>query len=420
MRLAFITPHYGAEIVEGAEHACRLLAEQVAQRHDVEVLTSTVRHASGRYGRTEGSDRVRGVLVRRFAAAGPFDRRAFEQFSARLSANAHSRADEIEWTRRLGPWTAGLFDFLRRYHRNYDALVFFSHHHATTVQGLTVAPERSILFPWLQLTPSLRFGLARETLATVPAIGYFSATERHLLRARMRGALPYEEMVGIGVNAPPEQRYPRLEEGEADAEGDETRPEGDENALRPHLGGRGVPFRRRHRLDGRFVLYGGRVDSDNGSEELIEYFDSFASSDGDTALVLMGVKLMKLPAEPYLRLAGVLPARERMAAFEAADVTAAPNPNDLLAEAVLESFAVGTAVLASARNLAAVEHCRRAGAGLYYGNREEFVEALRMLTTNERLRETLGRNGRTYVAQHFRWDAVIERFERLLSRVKSR
>ena len=41
-----------------------------------------------------------------------------------------------------------------------------------------------------------------------------------------------------------------------------------------------------------------------------------------------------------------------------------------------------------------------------------------MLTTNTRLREQLGENGRQYVRQHYRWDAVLGRFERLVSKVK--
>jgi glycosyltransferase involved in cell wall biosynthesis len=107
-----------------------------------------------------------------------------------------------------------------------------------------------------------------------------------------------------------------------------------------------------------------------------------------------------------------------MIAYEAADVTIAPNPADLLGLSVLESLAVGTPVLASARNEAAVEHCRRADAGLYYANRAEFVEALRMLMTNSRLRERLGENGRQYIRQNHRWDAVLGRFERLVMRVR--
>jgi len=101
-------------------------------------------------------------------------------------------------------------------------------------------------------------------------------------------------------------------------------------------------------------------------------------------------------------------------------VTIAPTVDDLLAQPLLESMAVGTPVLACASNSAAVEHCRRANAGLYYSNREEFVESLRLLTTNTRLRNRLGENGRAYVKQHFRWEAVLGRFDRLVSKARSK
>jgi glycosyltransferase involved in cell wall biosynthesis len=77
-------------------------------------------------------------------------------------------------------------------------------------------------------------------------------------------------------------------------------------------------------------------------------------------------------------------------------------------------------VLASARNAAAVEHCRRAGAGLYYANKDEFVETLRLLTSRTKLREQLGEAGRQYVRQYYRWDAVLGRFERLVTVVRAR
>jgi glycosyltransferase involved in cell wall biosynthesis len=108
-----------------------------------------------------------------------------------------------------------------------------------------------------------------------------------------------------------------------------------------------------------------------------------------------------------------------MFAYEAADVTIAPASDDLLSQSLLESLAVGTPVLASARNAAAVEHCRRAGAGLFYANGDEFVEALRMLMANARLRDRLGESGRQYARQHLRWEVVLGRFDRLVARVKN-
>jgi glycosyltransferase involved in cell wall biosynthesis len=423
VRFAFVASRYGADIGSGPEHACRLLAEQVSARHDVEVLTTCARDArTWKNEYSEGVDRVRGALVRRFAVGQTRDPRSFKQLSDLLYSSPGVRADELEWVRRGGPWSPGLIDHLKRQHRTYDALVFFALCSPLTVHGLPLAAERSVLFPYLQLDPALRFGVFAELLSTVRAIGFVSAAEQRLMRSYLRITPQNEEVVGIGIDPSPEQSYPRHQQNPADTVASED-DEGDDVAVpeeTSYLTGRGVPFRRRHRLYGQFALYAGRVEPDNGSEEMLEYFDTYAGSDGDTALVLMGVKMMKVPEDPYIRLAGVLPERERMIAYEAADVTIAPGSTDLLAQSLLESLAVGTPVLASARNESAVDHCRRANAGLYYANREEFAAALRLLMTNKRLRDRLGENGRNYIRQHFRWDGVLGRFDRLVARVRAR
>ena len=422
MKFAFVTPRYGSEIGGGAEHACRLLAEKVSERHDVEVLTTCARDSGAwKNEYQEGSDRVRGALVRRFAVSQTEHAAPLSEITTRLVDSPHTRAEELEWVRQTGPWSPGLIDHLKRNHRVYDAVVFFSLQHATTVHGLAVAPERSVLFPHLQLEPSLRFQLWPELLGLIRAVGYVSECERRLMYGYLRVSPPAEEVVGIGVESAPQQSYPRHQQDPADVvrpDEDETSPAGHAPNEPDYLGGRGIPFRRRNRLYGPFALYGGRVAPDNGCEELLEYFDSYAAIDGDTSLVLMGVKLMKVPDERYIRMPGVLPDRERMVAYEAASITLAPAPDDLLAQSVLESLAVGTPVLASARNEAAVDHVRRANAGLYYATREEFVEALRLLMTNSRLREKLGEQGRQYIRQHHRWDGVLGRFERLIMRVR--
>jgi glycosyltransferase involved in cell wall biosynthesis len=424
VKLALITPRYGGEITSGAEYACRLLAEQLSLRHDVEVLTTTARDKrTWKNEYTEGADRIRGVLVRRFAVNQPHEAHAFRLFSDRILNAPRSRTEEMEWVRRLGPSAPGLVEHLKRQQRTYDALVFFSLIHWTTVHGIAVAPERSVLFPCLRLGPVLRFGLWRELIESVRAVGLVSGSERKLLHSYIGYPVPREELVGVGIDPSHRQAYPRHQQDPADEPViDEDAASGaDENAdPDDDRADRGIPFRRRHRLYGPMVLYGGRIEPDNGCEEMLEYFDAYAANDGETALVLMGVKMMKVPDEPYVRQAGVLPDRERMVAYEAADVTIAPGSDDPLALSVLESFAVGTPVLACARNAAAVEHCRRAGAGLYYANRHEFVEALRALMSRAKLREQLGESGRQYVRQYYRWDAVLGRFERLVTLVRSR
>src|SRR5207247_9104115 len=71
VKLAFIIQRYGAEVLGGSEHLCRLVAERLAASHEVDVLTSCARDYvtwANVYG--EGSDRVRGVTVRRVATSG--------------------------------------------------------------------------------------------------------------------------------------------------------------------------------------------------------------------------------------------------------------------------------------------------------------------------------------------------------------
>ena len=61
----------------------------------------------------------------------------------------------------------------------------------------------------------------------------------------------------------------------------------------------------------------------------------------------------------------------------------------------------------------------RSNGGLYYADRDEFVEALKLLVGDDRLRAALGRNGRDYVRRNYRWDVVLGKYERLFARIKN-
>src|SRR2546428_9723474 len=114
----------------------------------------------------------------------------------------------------------------------------------------------------------------------------------------------------------------------------------------PHLLARGAVFRRRHRLYGPMLLYGGRIDPGKGCEELIQYFGEYVKAGGEATLVLMGVKLMTLPEDPSIRFAGLLSDRERLQALEAATVVACPSPYESLSLLALESLSVAPPILA--------------------------------------------------------------------------
>ena len=126
---------------------------------------------------------------------------------------------------------------------------------------------------------------------------------------------------------------------------------------------------------------------------------------------------MRIPDEPFLRFAGRLPEAERLEALQAATAVVVPSPCESLSLLALEAFAVGTPVLANARSEVVREHCQRSNAGLYYADRDEFVECLGLLMGNRELREALGRNGQAYVRANYEWEVILQKYDRLLDGV---
>ncbi|MGH7950049.1 MAG: hypothetical protein ACREQF_12540, partial [Candidatus Binataceae bacterium] len=277
MKLAFIVQRYGTEILGGAEYACRLLAERVVQRHEVEVLTTCARdYITWKNEYPEGSDRVRGVTVRRFANARTRDISAFDRYSDWIYHHPHDRSDEMEWLKQQGPWCPALIEYLTRHHRQYDALVFFTYLYAPTVLGLSIDPSRSILVPAAHDEPPIHLGIYRELFSLPAGIAYYTEAERKFLTTHFSLRALAEETIGCGVDLAPQggrHAEERLLEASDKAATEDDGPSA--TRVWSPLSARGATFRRRHRLHGQFVLYGGRIDPGKGCEELIEYFSSY-------------------------------------------------------------------------------------------------------------------------------------------------
>ena len=430
MKIAFIVQRYGAEILGGSEYHCRLIAERLAPRHQVEVLTTCAAdYVSWKNEYAEGADRIRGVTVRRFANARTRDIHAFNRYSEWIFTSTHSRDDEMEWLRQQGPWCPALLEYLERNQHQYDVLIFFTYLYAPTVLGSRIAPHKSILVPTAHDEPAIHLEIYKELFSLPAGLAYNTEVERRFLTTHFSIRAVEEETVGCGVELPGVHSGLREKaSGAADAapessdagdEGGDELPHDEESpSFRPHLAQRGTTFRRRHRLHGPIALYGGRIDPGKGCEELIEYFSSYVQEGGDATLALMGVKLMPLPEEPFLLFAGRLSDQERVQALEAATVVVVPSPYESLSLLALEAMAVGTPVLCNARAEVLVEHCLKSNAGLFYQDRDEFVECAKLLLADERLRDRMARNGKEYIKRNYRWDVIMSKYDRLIGALK--
>ncbi len=429
MRIGFVVQRYGTEILGGSEYHCRLIAEKMALQHDVEVLTTCAQdYLTWKNEYPEGADRVRGVTVRRFANAQTRDIKSFNQYSDWIFNNPHTQADEMEWLRRQGPWCPALLEYLEQHALKYEVLIFFTYLYAPTVLGIAVAPGRSILVPTAHDEPAIHLDLYRDVFSLPAGVAYNTDAERAFLRSNFDIRTVAENTVGCGVEFLPHQLddqpkrggRTRRRSGGRSRTADSGKRTDNDNGRGSHLRKRGAAFLRRHRLHGPVALYGGRIEPGKGCEELIEHFSAYAQSGGDATLTLMGIKLMPLPEESFVRFAGKLSEQERFDALEAATVVIVPSPLESLSLLALEAFAVGTPILANGRSEVVVDHCRRSNAGLYYGDQDEFVECLKLLLVDERLRLAMGRKGQDYVQNHYRWDVILDKYERLISSIRGR
>ena len=393
MRIAFIVQRYGLEILGGSEYHCRLIAERMALRqgsgqagaYDVEVLTTCAReYITWANEYPEGSERINGVTVRRFATVRTRDIDAFNRYSEWIFHNPHSREDEMSWLEQQGPWSPALQDYLAGHHRSYDALIFFTYLYAPTVLGLQIAPERSILVPTAHKEPAIHLDIYKEMFQRPKAIAFNTEVEKTFLKATFDICAAAEEIVGCGVD---------LLERQA-----QTTP----------AGRNGLP-------DGPFLLYGGRIDAGKGCDQLFDFFAAYKEQDGPATLLLMGARLMPLPADPWVRYAGLLSESERLRALEAATIVVVPSPFESLSLLALEGMALGRPVLCNAHADVLVEHCRRSNAGLYYSARDEFIECTNLLLADAQLRERMGRNGKTYVMTNYSWSVIMAKYDSLMT-----
>jgi len=143
----FVIHRYAESIVGGSEFHCRRIAEEMASRHDVEVLTTTAEdYVTWKDGFAPGLETINGVKVRRFrikAGETSFVSRRFQTFAFTRSPYRRRRA-------RVGPGngpetrssssSSGPQGRLRRFHLLQLPLL-------PSYFGLLEVAEKSILVP---------------------------------------------------------------------------------------------------------------------------------------------------------------------------------------------------------------------------------------------------------------------------------
>jgi glycosyltransferase involved in cell wall biosynthesis len=391
MKIAFVIHRYAKSIVGGSEFHCRRMAEEMASRHEVEVLTTTAEdYVTWKDGFAPGLETIDGVKVRRFRIKARRNLVRFKEISDFcFYEKAHTADDEREWVRANGPETPELLQFIRDHKADYDVFIFYSFRYYPSYFGLLEVAEKSILVPTAEEDAAVHLSIFADYFNRPAGALFLTPEEQDLVGRVAHGVLPPSDIIGFAVDIPP--------------------------------GLDAAAFRKRHDLSHPYLIYVGRIDRNKGCDGLFRYFLEYdRRKTHDVDLVLAGTRALDIPNHTRVKYLGFLTDTEKFEALQSSELLVMPSPYESLSIVVLEAWAMGKATLVNGLCKVLRGQSRRSNGGLFFSNFSEFCEGLDFLLENPEIREALGRSGRDWLATNFSWTRLLDKIDDLVGRTIKR
>ena len=159
MKLALVVQRYGRDIAGGSEAHCREIAQRLAARHDVTVLTTCARdYVTWADAYPPGESMDGPVAVRRFPVARRRRLKLFADLSDLVFDGVASPEAQDAWFRENGPDAPQLLEHLAHRGREYDRVLFWTFRYAPSYFGVPLVSERAILVPTAEEDPAIDLG----------------------------------------------------------------------------------------------------------------------------------------------------------------------------------------------------------------------------------------------------------------------
>lgn len=389
MKLACVIHRFGPDIVGGSEGHCRAMAEQLAVRHDVTVLTTCAKdHVTWRNEYPAGESRLGALRVQRFPIRRRRSLHRFSEISEIVFSPGASPLELEEWFRENGPDAPTLIDFLAAHGGDYDWILFWSFRYYPTFAGLPLVADRAVLVPTAEDDPAVRLKTLGRFFTLPAALLFLTPEEEALVSSRSRAPLPPSCIVGSGLD-----------------------PFGGSSDVSLESLGIAAPF----------LLYLGRVDPNKGCEILLRHFAAWSARTArPVPLVMAGPENMSVPEHPLIRRLGYVGDAAREALLSSATVLVVPSPFESLSMALLEGWNHGVPAVVNGRCRVLKGQALRADGALYYRTFAEFAHCLDRLIQHPDDARQLGGQGHAYVDREYRWPRVVERLEGFLASIERR
>ena len=388
-KIGIVNQRYGPEVNGGSELYARLIAERLKDRYDVEVITTTaLDYDTWKNYYPAGVEEVHGIPVRRF----PVERERGLGFRIvnklmRLRKTGLCFLDRY-WVEQQGPYCPKAVQYLVEHRNNYDAVIFVTYLYYLTVAGLPELADKAILVPTAHDEYCIYFHIYERIFQSPRAVIYLTEEEKKLVNRLFHNENIANRVLGVGVDLPKETD-----------------------------GGR---FRKKYGIEGEYFIYAGRVDRLKNCHRMIEYFKRYRETEGHLEhirLVIVGKVMMEIDPDPGILCLGFVEEQDKYDGISGARALLLPSKYESLSIAVLEAFALGKPVVVNGKCEVLKAHCQKSGAGLSFGNEEEFITALTALQKDSPEYMRMCSAGREYIDRFYCWRDIIKGYEELIEYV---
>ena len=402
-KIGLIVQRYGRQVNGGAEVLARMVAEKLALKYDITVLTSrALDYHFWEPELPEGESEENGVKIIRFdhkpKEAAKKVHGLNRQYRGRLLYQKFYRfigkpawylkifptaevkeQDGLLWVENQGPATYNLIKYLEENQKEYDAFIFVTYLYYPTVAGLLVVPDKSIFIPTMHDEQPAYFPIFKKIMRAPRSLMFLTASEQKFSNELFDIADVRQDVMSIGIENVDDKKN--------------------------------VELVKKFNIKGKYIVYVGRIDAAKGCKELLKYFTNFnLENDASITLVLAGKNMIDAAVNKNIIYAGFVSDDEKEQLMKHAEALIIPSKYESLSLVVLESFACKVPVIVNGQCEVLKDHIRDSNGGWTYTNEHQFNIVLKsVIKGSENVQK--GLNGYEYITNNYSWQKAMTVFD---------
>ena len=400
-KIAFTVTRYGENINGGAELHCRMLAERLADRYDVEVLTTCVTdYVTGKCGFEEGTSTLNGVTVRRFPVRA-YDKSAEKKWQSgtRSVRRVRRMLYRLGWLKYLAAkhpvcewgldadvnalkcsvfYSPEMISYIETHKSGYKAVISITATYAPFYFTAMAAGEKMIGIPTLHPERAAFRPYLTQSFTRIACLGFNTRAEMTLAENIFGRKNISGKIISTGI------------EDTAPADWNEVK--------------------RKYALPDKYAVFIGRIEKGKAGK-LIGYYKKYVSGHPDAPkLVMVGGIVREVGRHKDIIYTGFVSDSEKRSILQHALLLINPSKYESLSLVLLEALRDNIPVLVNGRCNVLKEHCILSGGAVrYYTGYRDFRREFGTVTADCNVRENMIAAGKKYYEENYSWNVILPR-----------